>query len=48
MLTAHLQVARHYFATYFSHYLGLLPAVEQLGADSQLPRRGLRAAALAS
>lgn len=43
---AHFRVAGHFHAAYFGHELGLLPAVEQLGADTQLLGRRLRAAAL--
>jgi hypothetical protein len=42
-----LRVAGYFFAAHLGHELRLLPAVEQLRADTQLPGRGLRTAALA-
>ena len=32
----HFRVAGHFHAAHFSHELGLLPAIKQLGADAQL------------
>nr|WP_231402865.1 hypothetical protein [Hymenobacter guriensis] len=43
----HFRGTGHFFTAHFGHELGLLPAVKQLGADAQLPRDRLRAAALA-
>ena len=45
---AHFWVAGHFHAASFGHELRLLPGVKWLGADAQLPGRGLRAANLQS